>query len=305
MAPRPRGLARLPHDLAALARRLRRARSTSRSTCTAAREARGSPGPAARRRASATTIHGPGLDVHQPWCHAPPTCAPRHSVRNQWDLLPPLGIAPRDPATDRRGDGRRPRGGRDASTARLRAAGITPRTRAGGDPRQRRQPVPALAAPARSRTGRRRCAARPGSAHHPDVRTVRRRAARRHRRRGTCSGWAIAPTSVPDTGEFDLPNCEPWSREPSVYIGGDSGPLHVAADDPYADRGPARPDAAGAVEAVARPALVRRDGGSLELPCRPCHQRVCEPGDFRCLTWIEPERVLEATERALAAAAQR
>jgi hypothetical protein len=28
------------------------------------------------------------------------------------------------------------------------------------------------------------------------------------------------------------------------------------------------------------------------LPCRPCDQRVCEPGDFRCLRNIAPETVV-------------
>jgi ADP-heptose:LPS heptosyltransferase len=36
------------------------------------------------------------------------------------------------------------------------------------------------------------------------------------------------------------------------------------------------------------------------LQCRPCDQRVCVHGDFRCLTWLAPEQVLEAAERALA-----
>ena len=35
------------------------------------------------------------------------------------------------------------------------------------------------------------------------------------------------------------------------------------------------------------------------LPCRPCDQRVCEPGDFRCLTLIAPEDVVSAAERVL------
>ena len=52
----------------------------------------------------------------------------------------------------------------------------------------------------------------------------------------------------------------------------------------------------------------RRPGGSgrraesiesAAAACRPCDQRVCAPGDFRCLTRITPERVLEAAERAL------
>ena len=114
-------------------------------------------------------------------------------------------------------------------------------------------------------------------------------------------GWAIGPTAVPDVGEFDLAELRALVARASVYIGGDSGPLHVAA----ATRTP--------IVALLGPTLPERskpwrDPGwfaemvDLELPCRPCDQRVCEPGDFRCLTWIKPERVLEATERALAAA---
>jgi ADP-heptose:LPS heptosyltransferase len=36
------------------------------------------------------------------------------------------------------------------------------------------------------------------------------------------------------------------------------------------------------------------------LPCRPCDQRVCAPGDFRCLTTLTPDMVIRAAERALA-----
>jgi ADP-heptose:LPS heptosyltransferase len=36
------------------------------------------------------------------------------------------------------------------------------------------------------------------------------------------------------------------------------------------------------------------------LPCRPCHQRRCVPGDFRCLTGISPTMVLAAARRLLA-----
>ena len=32
------------------------------------------------------------------------------------------------------------------------------------------------------------------------------------------------------------------------------------------------------------------------LPCRPCDQRVCAPGDFRCLTSIRPAQVIEAAD---------
>jgi ADP-heptose:LPS heptosyltransferase len=42
-----------------------------------------------------------------------------------------------------------------------------------------------------------------------------------------------------------------------------------------------------------------------DLACRPCDQRVCAPGDFRCLTTIQPSAVIEAAEQALVAAAAR
>jgi ADP-heptose:LPS heptosyltransferase len=35
------------------------------------------------------------------------------------------------------------------------------------------------------------------------------------------------------------------------------------------------------------------------LPCRPCHQRRCVPGDFRCLTTIAPGAVVDAARYAL------
>ena len=37
------------------------------------------------------------------------------------------------------------------------------------------------------------------------------------------------------------------------------------------------------------------------LPCRPCEQRVCVPGDFRCLTGISAATVRAAAERLLEA----
>jgi heptosyltransferase-1 len=84
-----------------------------------------------------------------------------------------------------------------------------------------------------------------------------------------------------------------------VYIGGDTGPLHVAAttEAPIVELlGPTLPErsrpwrgARGFTEIV--------DAGP--LPCRPCDQRACAPGDFRCLTGISPERVIAAAERAI------
>ena len=36
-----------------------------------------------------------------------------------------------------------------------------------------------------------------------------------------------------------------------------------------------------------------------DLPCRPCDQRVCVPGDFRCLSQVSPEAVLAAAMRVM------
>ena len=82
-------------------------------------------------------------------------------------------------------------------------------------------------------------------------------------------------------------------------MGGDSGPLHVAGTSNVAVvglYGPTLPERS----APWRPeifATASVDAGP--LPCRPCHQRVCVPGDFRCLTHVTAERVRDAAERLL------
>jgi ADP-heptose:LPS heptosyltransferase len=109
--------------------------------------------------------------------------------------------------------------------------------------------------------------------------------------------------AVPDLGEFDLAELRALAGRASLYIGGDSGPMHIAAttDTPIvALLGPTLPERS-------KPWRDPRwfsEMLDVSLPCRPCSQRTCEPGDFRCLTWIEPSRVLDAAERALADAAR-
>ena len=100
-------------------------------------------------------------------------------------------------------------------------------------------------------------------------------------------------------GEFSLAELRALLDRATLYIGGDSGPLHVAATTrvPIVGLyGPTLPirsapwrDGGWITESV--------DGG--ELPCRPCNQRACAPGDFRCLTSITSAQVLEAADRAL------
>jgi ADP-heptose:LPS heptosyltransferase len=108
-----------------------------------------------------------------------------------------------------------------------------------------------------------------------------------------------AAHQVPENREFDLAQLRALVGRAAVYIGGDSGPLHIAgttATPIVALLGPTLPersmpwrDPRFFAEAV--------DVGP--LPCRPCHQRRCEPGDFRCLTRIGADRVIEAAERAM------
>jgi ADP-heptose:LPS heptosyltransferase len=85
----------------------------------------------------------------------------------------------------------------------------------------------------------------------------------------------------------------------ALFVGGDSGPLHIAAtsDVPIVGLyGPTLPERSQPWR-PASIATVSVDSG--HLPCRPCDQRVCAPGDFRCLTGITPERVRLAAEQLL------
>ena len=100
-------------------------------------------------------------------------------------------------------------------------------------------------------------------------------------------------------GDFSLAELRALLERSCLYIGGDSGPLHVAATTNvpvvglYGPTLPARSEPWRAPEYVAEAVEVH------DLPCRPCDQRICAPGDFRCLTSIGPGQVLEAAERAL------
>jgi ADP-heptose:LPS heptosyltransferase len=85
----------------------------------------------------------------------------------------------------------------------------------------------------------------------------------------------------------------------ALFVGGDSGPLHVASTSnvPIVGLyGPTLPERS----APWRPREIPTasvDAGALE--CRPCDQRVCAPGDFRCLTGVPASRVRDAAERLL------
>jgi ADP-heptose:LPS heptosyltransferase len=104
---------------------------------------------------------------------------------------------------------------------------------------------------------------------------------------------------VPTVEDWDLQELRALVTRAAVYIGGDSGPLHVASTTatPIVELlGPTLPERSRPWRTPrARAEIV--DVGS--LPCRPCNQRHCVPGDFRCLTGITAERVIAAAERML------
>ena len=222
----------------------------------------------------------------------------RHSVENQWDLLATLGIAAPDRAAFP------VEMAADAATAaaveaRLAAAGV----RAGdelivvhvsaGNP-FRRWPAAhfvELIASLAADHERRRLVVTSG----PSEQAAAGRIVAEARRQ---LGDAQA-ARVPACGEFSLRELRTLVDRAALYIGGDSGPLHVAATSHVpivALYGPTLPERS-APWRDARDVSESIDAG--ELPCRPCEQRVCAPGDFRCLTSIAAARVVDAARRAL------
>ena len=224
---------------------------------------------------------------------------PRHSVENQWDLLAPLDIAPpdreRDPVDMPEDSEARAR-----VVSRLAAAGVGPGEDvvvlhvSAGNP-FRRWPAASFAETA-ARLAEAGSARRIVFTSGPSDAAAAGAVARTARDR---LGPAMAARIVL-CEDFDLPELRALIQRASLYIGGDSGPLHIAATTGtpiVALFGPTLPERS----VPWRPAhLVSEAVQPGALPCRPCDQRRCTPGDFRCLTSIAPGAVVAAAERALA-----
>ena len=297
MTPLLHGPARLRED-AALALRLRRSRFD------AVIDFHGGPrssllafATGARQRIG-YTVAGRGWmytkQVPRPRGHRP-----RHSVENQWDLaaalLPDLGRPERggDPVEMHE----------DAATAgqvesRLRRLGIEPThelvvIHVGAGNEFRRWPEASFAevtAALASERPNRRIILTSGPEQAARAEAVRRLALER----GAGAG-AIAVAC--DLGLGELRGLIARAR---LFLGGDSGPAHVASttSTPMVVLfGPTTPAVWGPWRGGAAPAETVDVG---DLPCRPCDQRVCEPGDFRCLRGLSPDTVTAAAARALA-----
>lgn len=293
---RPRGLARIGYDIA-LARRLRGRRfdlaidfhggprSGFLTWATGAPQRVGYDLPG--RRWSYTT--------RVPWTRS--LVPPRHSVLNQWALLEPLGI----PAPDRAAD---PvvmpvdPGAAARVSARLADAGVSDAAPlivlhvSAGNP-FRRWPAESFAAAAAALAAADRARRIIITSGPSDEEAAEGVANEARRIAGDAAGGIIR------TAEFDLSELRALVDRARLYIGGDSGPLHVAGTTRtpiVALFGPTLPERSMPWRDAAIGAIALDAG---PLPCRPCHQRHCVPGDFRCLALISPNMVVDAAERLL------
>jgi len=299
VAPKTRGLRRLADDLS-LAKRLRR------TGFDLAIDLHGGPRSAWLARASGARERI-GYDIQgRAWMytrvvHRARDLRPRHSVANQWDLLeaipgwrggqPTPSADPVEMVLDAAADDRMARRLRDAGV--LDAHQLIVVHVSAGNP-FRRWPETFfvdLAAHLAAGDERRRIVLSSG----PSDRDAALRIAATARQQLAATAGRIV-----DIGEFDLQELRALIGRSHLFVGGDTGPLHIAAATATPIVGIFGPTLS------ARSAAWRGDGPrtmSVELeglPCRPCDQRVCIPGDFRCLTTLMPDMVIRAAEQALA-----
>ena len=227
---------------------------------------------------------------------------PRHSVVNQWDLLTAIeGWRGSDPdpaqdavemALDEAADRR--------IAARLERAGVEPEhelivVHVSASNPFRRWPEPAFAEVVSSLvrgSAARRIVLSSGPSDRPAADRIAASA------RDLLSAESRA--RVIDFGEFDIGELRALVARSRLFIGGDTGPLHVAATTAtpiVAIYGPTLPARSAPWR---RPEIPSESVEITGLACRPCDQRVCAPGDYRCLTTLRPAAVLAAAERALA-----
>lgn len=304
IAPHRRGLGRLADDWS-LARRLRRERFDI------ALDLHGGPRSAWLTWASRAPIRV-GYDVPgRSWMytrvvHRPRELRARHSVENQWDLLravDPAFDAPPDRDRNRVEIAPDPRAAR-AIAARIIGWHVPADGRilvvhvSAGNP-FRRWPESAFAELAVNlvRGGTNRWVVLTGGPSDRAA-TTRVLEGARHAAGDACA-------RLIDGESLSLGDLRALCERADLYVGGDSGPLHLASasDVPIvALFGPTLPARSAPWRPDALPAETIDVGA---LPCRPCDQRVCAPGDFRCLTTLTAADVSAAAERVLARQGER
>jgi heptosyltransferase I len=224
----------------------------------------------------------------------------RHSVVNQWDLLEAIDgwpgdkpdrerdsvIMPADSMADR------------AIAQRLEAAGVGPHDElilahvSAGNP-FRRWPEPAfteVVATLAAESPRRRIIVSSGPSDHEAA--VRIAA-------GARQVLGEHASRIVEFGEFNLSELRSLIARSRLFIGGDTGPLHIAATTATPIVGLYGPTLPARSAPWRSPSIPAESLEVTGLPCRPCEQRTCEPGDFRCLTTLRPADVISAAHRAL------
>jgi len=115
----------------------------------------------------------------------------------------------------------------------------------------------------------------------------------------TRAALGSAADRIVDCGELALAELRALIARSRLFIGGDTGPLHIAATTATPIVGLYGPTLPARSAPWRNPAIPTESLEISGLSCRPCEQRVCAPGDFRCLTTLQPDEVVSAAERAL------
>lgn len=222
---------------------------------------------------------------------------PRHSVQNQWDLLEPLGV-PRPTPETHPTEFAASASATAAVEAWRQQVGITTEHRlvivhVGARIRFRRWPAERFAETIDGlarRDPRTRFVVLAGPEEDTAERVVADARARLPE---------ALRAHVLDARRWTLDDIRALAADAALYIGCDTGPAHIAGTTKVpivALYGPTLPETWAPWRAAGpRTIPLAVDG----LPCRPCDQRVCEPGDFRCLQWIGAEQVLDAAIKCL------
>ncbi len=297
VAPLSRGLARWRDDLG-LARRLRRARFD------AVVDFHGGPRSSWLALATGAPVRVGYTVAGRSWMYTHRVFRPRghrlrHSVENQWDLVEALL-----PGVGRPGRGTDPVEMPDDPGAASRMAnrlagigvGIDHRlivVHVGAGNEFRRWPEAAFAdavATLSSADPNRRIILTTGAAQAGAARAIRDLAVARA---------GANPAAIVAWCDLGLADLRSLLERSAVFVGGDSGPAHVAATTAtpmVVIYGPTLPAVWGPWRS---PSLVTEVVEAGALSCRPCDQRRCDPGDFRCLRGIPAAQLVAAVERAL------